>query len=122
MLQYALLRKLPPLHPSPLPWPIHNAYNHDPLELEDCHLCQRPLWLHALFDTCCACCMQVASISKFEGKGPIGLPGGDSVKGHHLLPFLPAFTAFVTRLQELLVGMTLHWSLLSGHWKAGCAV
>ncbi|KAL0020987.1 hypothetical protein WJX77_003610 [Trebouxia sp. C0004] len=49
---------------------------------------------------------RVASISKFEGKGPIGLPGGDSVKGHHLLPFLPAFTAFVTRLQELLVDVT----------------
>ena len=64
----------------------------------------------------------MASISKFEGKGPIGLPGGDSVKGHHLLPFLPAFTAFVTRLQELLVGMCLHWSLLSGHLKAACAV
>ncbi len=66
--------------------------------------------------------MQVASISKFEGKGPIGLPGGDSVKGHHLLPFLPAFTALVTRLQELLVGKTLPWSLLLGHVKAACAV
>ncbi len=66
--------------------------------------------------------MQVASISKFEGKGPIGLPGGDSVKAHHLLPFLPAFTAFVTRLQELLVGMMLHWSLLSGRLKAVCDV
>ena len=57
--------------------------------------------------------MQVASISKFDGKSPVGLPGGDSVKGYHLLAFLPAFTAFVTRLQELRVGMTLHLSILS---------
>lgn len=52
--------------------------------------------------------MQVAAIGKFEGKGPIGLPGGDSVKGQHLLPFLPAFTAFVMRLQELLAGTTTY--------------
>ncbi|DBA75637.1 TPA: hypothetical protein ACH3X2_009071 [Trebouxia sp. C0005] len=58
---------------------------------------------------------RVASISKFEGKGPIGLPGGDSVKGHHLLPFLPAFTAFVTRLQELLVDVTFTPQIESPH-------
>ncbi|DBB03251.1 TPA: hypothetical protein ACH3X3_010647 [Trebouxia sp. C0006] len=61
---------------------------------------------------------RVASISKFEGKGPIGLPGGDSVKGHHLLPFLPAFTAFVTRLQELLVDVTFTTQVESPHHMA----
>lgn len=48
---------------------------------------------------------QVGAISKFEGKVGVGLPGSDSVKGQHLLPFLPAFSAFVTRLQDLLVGL-----------------
>ena len=55
----------------------------------------------------CHVALQVSAIGKFEGKGAIGLPGSDSVKGQHLLPFLPAFTAFVTRLQELLTGMHL---------------
>lgn len=48
---------------------------------------------------------QVGAIGKFEGKGGVGLPGSDGVKGQHLLPFLPAFTAFVSRLQDLLVGL-----------------
>lgn len=48
---------------------------------------------------------QVGAIGKFEGKSGVGLPGSDSVKGQHLLPFLPAFTAFVSRLQELLAGL-----------------
>lgn len=47
---------------------------------------------------------QVGAISKFEGKSGVGLPGSDSVKGQHLLPFLPAFTAFATRLEDLLAG------------------
>lgn len=48
---------------------------------------------------------QVGAISKFEGKSGVGLPGSDSVKGQHLLPFLPAFSAFVTRLEDLLAGL-----------------
>ena len=48
---------------------------------------------------------QVGAISKFEGKSGVGLPGSDSVKGQHLLPFLPAFTAFVARLEDLLAGL-----------------
>ena len=55
----------------------------------------------------CYAALQVSAIGKFEGKGAIGLPGSDSVKGQHLLPFLPAFTAFATRLQELLAGIQL---------------
>ena len=46
----------------------------------------------------------MSAIGKYEGKSSVGLPGSDNVKGQHLLPFLPAFVAFVLRLQELLAG------------------
>lgn len=48
--------------------------------------------------------LQVVAIGRYEGKGSIGLPGSENVKAQHLLTFLPAFTAFVLRLQELLTG------------------
>ena len=63
---------------------------------------------------------QVGAIGKFEGKSGVGLPGSDSVKGQHLLPFLPAFSAFVSRLQELLAGLHPTIALLSAILKA-CA-
>lgn len=64
--------------------------------------------LYAQLDALTCCLLpfwQVGAIGKFEGKGGVGLSGSDGVKGQHLLPFLPAFTAFVSRLQDLLVGL-----------------